>query len=211
MKKSLHLAVLSTLFVAQIAEAKVIYGEDGRVEIYEASALQQRIASSAATMVSENEMTKSADKPGVVQFSQRTLRQWLEAAANENEEKNIKKLLSPKALAAAKGGVTFCEGERFTEQPNPGMCSGFLIGPDLIATAGHCAELETFCSEYKWVFDFKVDKETQKAGVDIKEENIYSCKKVITNALSMPLGLDYAIVKLDRRVTGRMPLEILND
>lgn len=209
MKKSVQLAVLASVFVASGAHARVIYGEDHRLEVYEASPFQQKLASRAATMVSENEMTRDASKPGLVQFSQRTLREWLEASANEKTRKG---LFSPKVEEAAKSGVvSFCEGEKFTEQANPGMCSGFLIAPDLIVTAGHCADLPTFCSEYRWVFDFKVDENTKKAGIDIKEENIYKCKKVVSNSLSMSLGLDYAVVQLDRRVTDREPLEIRND
>lgn len=210
MKNTVHLAVLATVLAASGAHARVIYGEDHRKEVFEATPFQQNLAKSAATMVSENEMTRDASKPGLVQFTQRTLRDWLEAAANESD-KSRKELFSPKVVQAAKAGVTFCEGERFTEQPNPGMCSGFLIAPDLIVTAGHCAELPTFCSEYRWVFDFKVDEESKKAGLDVKEENIYKCKRVVSNTLSTSLGLDYAVVQLDRKVTDREPLEIRND
>jgi hypothetical protein len=208
MKKSVQLVVLTTVFVASSAHARVIYGEDHRVEIYDATPFQQKLASSAASMVSENEMTRDASKPGIVQFTQRTLKDWLESAA---EEKSSKDLFSPKVQEAVKAGVTFCDGERFIEQPNPAMCSGFLIAPDLIVTAGHCAEIPTFCSEYRWVFDFKVDEQTKKAGLDIKEENIYKCKRVVSNTLSTSLGLDYAVVQLDRKVSDREPLEIRND
>lgn len=209
MKKSVQLAVLTAVFVAGNANARVIYGEDNRKEVFEATPFQQKLAQSAATMVSEKEMTRDSSRPGLVQFSQRSLREWLEAAVNG--EKARKGLFSHKVQEAAKAGISFCEGEKFVEQANPGMCSGFLIAPDLIVTAGHCVDLPSFCSEYRWVFDFKVDQETKKAGIDIKEENIYKCKKVVSNALSMSLGLDYAIVQLDRKVKDREPLEIRND
>lgn len=208
MKKTVQLVVLTSVFVASGAQARVIYGEDHRKEVFEATPFQQKLAKSAASMVSENEMTRDASKPGLVQFTQRTLREWLEASVNE---KGRKELFSPKVEEAAKAGITFCEGERFTEQPNPAMCSGFLIAPDLIVTAGHCVEIPSFCSEYRWVFDFAVDETTKKAGVDVKEENIYKCKRVVSNALSTSLGLDYAVVQLDRKVNDREPLEIRND
>jgi len=209
MNKSVHLAVLTGVLLSQGAMARVIYGDDHRKEVSDATVFQQKLATSAATMISENEMTTDESKPGVVQLSQRTLRNWLEAQFEE--DKKVEKLFSAKVREAAKEGVTFCEGERFTEQPNPGMCSGFLIAPDLIMTAGHCVEMPTFCSEYRWVFGFQVDPKTNKAGVDIKNEDIYKCKKVVSNALNGALGLDYAIVQLDRAVSGREPLEIRNN
>jgi hypothetical protein len=97
MKKSVQLAVLTTVFVASGAHARVIYGEDHRIEISEGTPFQQKLAKSAASMVSENEMTRDASKPGLVQFSQRTLKEWLEASANE--EKSHKQLFSPKVIA----------------------------------------------------------------------------------------------------------------
>lgn len=208
MKKSVQLAVLTAVFIAGNAHARVIYGEDNRMEVFDATPFQQKLAKSAATMVSENEMTRDASKPGLVQFTQRTLKDWLEASVNEKSRKG---LFSPKVKEAAKAGITFCEGEKFVDQPNPGMCSGFLIAPDLIVTAGHCADIPTFCSEYRWVFEFQVDEKTKKAGLDIKEENIYKCKKVVSNTLSMGLGLDYAVVQLDRKVSDREPLDIRID
>lgn len=211
MKNSVQLAVFASVLVSMSAQAKVIYGEDNRMEVSEASPFLQKLAKSTATMVSEKKMIRDAAKPGIVQLEQKTLRDWLEAPAEEESQK----LFTPKLHQSEEKGdnvaLSFCDGERFTEQPNPGMCSGFLIAPDLLVTAGHCAELPTFCSEYQWVFDFQVDPATKKAGLDIKEENIYKCKRVVSNALNMGLGLDYGLVQLDRPVAGREPLEIRNN
>ena len=33
-----------------------------------------------------------------------------------------------------------CQSERYQTQPVGAFCTGFLVGPDLIATAGHCAK-----------------------------------------------------------------------
>ncbi len=208
MNKSVQLAILTSVFLSEASLARVIYGQDHRVEVFEATAFQQKLAASSASMVSENEMTTDASKPGLVQFTQKTLKDWLEAQGSEAQQP---KLFSPKVIKAAAAGLRFCEGERFIDQPNPSMCSGFLIAPDLIMTAGHCAEIPTFCSEYRWVFGFQVNPETKKAGLDIKEEDIYKCKKVVSGTLQNSLGLDYAVVQLDRSVTGREPLDMRID
>ena len=208
MKKALQLAVLSSSFIsAAFAGPLVIYGEDNRQEVFEASEAHQLLAKSTASMVGVDKMTRDPAKPGLVQFDQHTLKDWLEGGDKTEAEK----LFSSSVQKAAAEGVSFCDGTRFIEQSNPAMCSGFLIAPDLIVTAGHCVELENFCQNYQWVFDFKLDKDTKRAGIDIKEENIYKCKKVVSNTLNNLLNLDYGMIQLDRPVTGRDPLEMRND
>lgn len=206
MKKLVHLAFLTSAIIPQVhADPLVIYGNDDRQEVYEATAAHQLLAQSTAILISKFEMTREASKPGLVQLNQNTLKNWLESSLNN---KSGKKLFSPEVEKAGAAGISFCEGTRFVDQPNPGMCSGFLIAPDLIVTAGHCVEMDDFCEDFKWVFDFNVDKTTQKAGVDVKEENIYSCKKVVSHSLNGMLGMDFGVVQLTRPVVGRKPLEI---
>jgi hypothetical protein len=183
---TLILCALLTSFgaLAGIMPDKVIYGNDHRLEVFEASPLHQKLARSAVTMVPRNNIKPQYN--GTVNLEQTSLSSWMQSQSN----------------------AKFCSDEKFVDQPNPGMCSGFLIAPDLIITAGHCVQVFDFCTEYEWVFDFKVNKNSLTAGEAISERDIYSCKKIISNALNMELGLDYAIVQLDRQVEGREPLEI---
>lgn len=201
------LLALSTLILAEGAHARVIYGRDNRKEVSEGTSLQKRLARSAATMVAKSEISASKNRPGYIQLTQTTLRDWLEDQLNGSKARR-EKLFSEKVLEAANAGVTFCEGERFVDQPNPGTCSGFLIADDLILTAGHCVKFSNFCSDYKWVFGFEVNPKTKKAGLDIPETDVYSCKKVISKTLSYQLSLDYALVQLDRPVKDRLPLNL---
>ncbi len=210
MKSALSLSFIGFLTLVPFSQARVIYGEDERVEVRGSTELQQQLAASAASMVSKNDISLDHRRSGKATLNQRTLREWLDSQINGSGQNNIK-LITPSVKAMVKKGVTFCEGERFVDQPNPSVCSGFLIAPDLIVTAGHCAQLPTFCSDYRWVFGFEVDLDTNQAGVDIDVQNIYSCKKIISSYLSLPLGLDYALVQLDRRVNGRTPLKIQNN
>jgi Trypsin-like peptidase domain len=207
MMNKVELALLTTVLLSQGAYAKVIYGVDNRVEVSEATPFQQKLAQSAASMISIKKMTSHPAGPGRVQFNQESLRSVMEFDVGD---KRVLNLFTPKVQRALSGRITFCAGERFVDQPNPSMCSGFLIAPDLIVTAGHCADMENFCSEYKWVFGFQIDPVTNTAGLDVKTEDIYGCKRVVSQLLSDPLKLDYAIVQLDRRVTNREPLEIRN-
>lgn len=171
-----------------LASPVVIYGEDNRQEVYQASPAMQRLASAAGTMIETSKLTASLEEPGLSSVEQRTLSDWLAGSGSEAE--------SPK----------FCSDEPFVNQPNAGMCSGFLIAPDLLVTAGHCVEVSNFCDKYSWVFDYQVDQDSKTAGTRIKKENIYSCKRVISYSLQSDLGLDYGLIQLDRIVEGRKPV-----
>lgn len=197
-----HALVVLTLMGATTASyGRVIYGQDNRLEVSDATLFQKNLASSAASMVSNSSITRDAKRPGFVELNQSTLKDWLESMEDS------KSILS-KDTGEEGGRLSFCDGERFINQPNAATCSGFLIAPDLIVTAGHCVQEQSSCSDYSWVFGFEYDSTTQSAGKNIKESDVYTCKRVISNALNMTLGLDYGLIQLDRKVAGRLPLDI---
>lgn len=99
-----------------------------------------------------------------------------------------------------------CEDEPFIDQPVLGSCSGFLVGPQHILTAGHCyLGSGNPCAELSWVFDYTVENDRTSAFWGPKE-NVYNCEKV--EKISYQGDLDYALVKLDRPVAGRAPLKL---
>ena len=206
MKKALTLAVLaSTLLSSVYAAPLVIYGSDDRHEVYEATAANQLLAKSTAIMILKSDI-KPNGKPGLVNLSQKSLRQSFEGAWDLDVDLDALHL-TPQLRAKAEN-MTLCEGTKFAEQPNPGYCSGFLIAPDLLVTAGHCVNLENFCDEYQWVFDFNLDKNSQSAGIGVKQDNVYKCQKVVSSHFEGEEGTkDYGVVKLDRPVLDRKALK----
>lgn len=95
-----------------------------------------------------------------------------------------------------------CKDEPFYSQPNAATCSGFLVGPDLLATAGHCIS-DFDCSSNVFVFDYKMAGPGQNPTSTVVD-NVYSCKRVVARELTRKQ--DYALVQLDRPVVGRTPL-----
>jgi V8-like Glu-specific endopeptidase len=108
-----------------------------------------------------------------------------------------------------------CKDERFNNQPSVSYaCSGFLVGPDLLVTAGHCSthgveirnETDKYCEAYTWMFDYRADSDISK----VENKNIYRCKEIIY-AVATEDGVnshDFALIRLDRPVLDREPLKI---
>lgn len=98
-----------------------------------------------------------------------------------------------------------CKDERFANQPTPGNCSGFLIAPDKLVTAGHCITSQSQCSQHFWVFDFaNIEGETK--SFRFSKNQMARCSKIIERKQDRQTGADYAVVLLDRKMEGRTPL-----
>lgn len=100
-----------------------------------------------------------------------------------------------------------CSTERFAQQISSAMCSGFLVGEDLLVTAGHCITSKSDCRKYRWVFDF-ADNTNGKASIEVPKTSVYKCKKIISRELSNWTKNDFAFIRLDRKVTDRAPLRV---
>ncbi len=178
MKKFTSVFCLSLLLSGSIqaAKTKAIYGLDDRQEVASyPNKYIQKLAKSVAGSVSEFHLHESAVE-GYSDFSKTGLGDRINA----------------------------CPGERFSEQPSLMSCTGFLVGTDLLVTAGHCMKTSDDCQFNKWVFGFTSDKSL------IYNKDIYGCKKVVARGeMTLPIigTTDYAIVQLDRKVKDREPLK----
>jgi len=170
-----------TLALSSFAGKDVVYGTDNRLDVFQASgALNKRLARSSAAMINIRYFSKNTSGS----FDLKDVK-TLEAAAN------------------------VCHGESFSQQPAAAVCSGFLVGPDTLITAGHCykgmGDPEEACKNYAWVFDYEMKTTDSDPTKNIPVTNIYLCKKVVAAELSATA--DYAVIKLDRKVIGRDPLK----
>jgi hypothetical protein len=169
------------------ARPKVVYGEDNRKEPYQIEhALWRDLSKSTAAMVDISMLEQKDNAHG-----------WV----TSSEVKGLKD--SPLRL---------CPSETFADQPFLATCSGFLVGEDLLVTAGHCVSgrMAQACNTFKWVFDYKVEAGANPLSFNFPEDSVYGCKEVLAKSFgdSTNPRMDYAIIRLDRKVVGYKPLVI---
>ena len=94
--------------------------------------------------------------------------------------------------------VEISEEVRFLDQPAIGSCTGFLIAPDILVTAGHCINSMEEANQFVWVFNYTSESEfINSRKLQFKKENIYEVEQVITSILDD--NDDYAVLKLKRQ------------
>ena len=175
-KTAIFLTILLALNFWVEARADVIYGADDRHEAseYSDNSFIEK-ARSVAMRVSKRRLAEDREDPNLINFPIRKL-----------------KSLMPQ----------LCSSEQYLEEISLGDCTGFLIAPDKLLTAGHCMNDISECAGNKWVFDFRKDT------AQLKKESVYSCKKIISqkHIYNNHEVSDYAIIELDRPVLDRKPL-----
>jgi len=100
-----------------------------------------------------------------------------------------------------------CSDAKFADHATAANCSGFLVGEDLVVTAGHCMRTMSDCTGSKWVFDFAYNTSDITASIKVDKENVYGCKEIIQQDLSSSNKMDFALIRLDRKVKDRTPLK----
>mgnify|MGYP000471681469 CR=1 FL=1 len=165
--------------VSHAATLKVVYGEDNRVFVEDSTnPLYQKLAMSTAVQIKDDRMSPTAD--------------------GQYYSVNPEKLKD--------SFMNVCEDEDFAEVVNAGNCSGFLVGEDLLVTAGHCMRSEYDCKNAKWAFNY--ESSVLGDGTLLPAEDVYSCDSIVSQSLDYLSKNDYALIKLDRKVTGRAPLKV---
>lgn len=163
-------------------ERCAIYGNDDRVDYYGADEVSRRLADSTAALFNPSKLV-SGDGGRTYTLVAPTLGDRLNLA----------------------------EGQNFATQPAGAFCSGVLVGDDLLLTSGHCLAPHPGggpCRDIKIAFGYVV-REAGAFPETISGGDVYGCSRVISSVVDPGRGRDYALIKLDRKVTGgRVPLAI---
>jgi len=102
--------------------------------------------------------------------------------------------------------LDLCKGEAFREQPMGAFCSGTLVAPDLVMTAGHCVKTSFDCAGTKVAFGYALKSAGQYPD-RVEPSEVYSCKNIVTREQD-DRGADYALIRLDRPVANHEPLPV---
>ncbi len=156
---------------------RVVYGQDDRQDVYQVSAMEW-LDRARSTVALINSSKMTADSGG---FKIKTT-----------------------SYATSQ---SLCKNEPFYDQVTAAFCSGSLIAPDIVMTAGHCVRNLVACQGTQFVFDFSYFS----AGLTpsyAKKEDVYSCKELIFSEMNSSTMSDYALIRLDRPVVGRLPLAV---
>lgn len=116
--------------------------------------------------------------------------------------------------ATLKQDQSLCDGVRFAEQPAVAWCSATLIADDVMVSAGHCFE-GVRCEDFAVVFDYAYDAaptDPMAAAKDIPGSKVYRCAEMLASTYSVDYsthrGSDFAVFRLDRKVTDRPPAPV---
>jgi len=159
-------------------DEQIVYGNDDRAEVYEHPDLALRKLARASVVALMPKARLQRPVTGEVRLAAPSLRE----------------------------AYMLCADERYLEQPVASDCSGVLIDTDLVLTAAHCFE-QLDCSDYYYVFDYfyRAPGELEPLGAN----DIYSCQKVVAKQTSRTgRQVDYAVIQLDRPVSGRLPVDM---
>ncbi|SDH01163.1 trypsin-like peptidase domain-containing protein [Winogradskyella thalassocola] len=89
---------------------------------------------------------------------------------------------------------------KFLDQPTVGSCTGFLIAPDIMVTAGHCINSMEDANRSVWVFDYTNESDFIDGNrLNFKSENIFEVESIIASTFDDDTNNDYAILKLKRQ------------
>ena len=93
-----------------------------------------------------------------------------------------------------KDANSLCEQERFWDQPTAARCSGVLIAPDLVLTAGHCIKDDRDCFYSRLVFGYAMQDSLSLRP--LATEQVYRCNQLLVQQYDS--RVDYAVIRLDR-------------
>jgi V8-like Glu-specific endopeptidase/subtilisin-like proprotein convertase family protein len=101
-----------------------------------------------------------------------------------------------------------CPDVRFSSQPAAGSCSAFLIGSDIVVTAGHCIGTQRTCDKAKFIFGYWYDESTNESVTRIPKSNVYQCDSIVEQQFDPVENVDFGVYRLASPVKGRPPLDV---
>jgi hypothetical protein len=156
-------------------QQRVVYGVDDRKDIFQVKSAKVRKAADAVVAI-------------------------VKATDLEADGRGGWKL----ATSSYKSEFRLCSSETFSSQPLGCFCSGFLVRPNVIATAGHCVKNKADLAKMRFVFGFRmIDSSTPRTS--FAADDVYEGAALIGRKLTQT-QTDWALIRLARAVVGRSPV-----
>lgn len=106
------------------------------------------------------------------------------------------------------GTSNFDSNVKFLDQPTCGYCTGFLIAPDVLVTAGHCIKTMEEADKYVWIFDYtnEIKHNSYVGYIEVDPNNVYEVSEILGAELKSTYtkNEDYSFLRLDRK-SARKP------
>jgi hypothetical protein len=147
---------------------KVVYGPDNRQDLF------------------------AVTDPAVLNSADSVLSLWNAASITDNGDGTS--TLNTQNFGTSRN---LCAGEPFRNQPIGAFCSGFLVAPDTVATAGHCVDANDV-ADARFVFGYRM-ADAANAQTVVDNSQIYRGIAIIGHQLTTG-GADWSLVRLDRTV-----------
>lgn len=160
---------------------RIIRPPDDRTDYFAASAMLQQIGDSVCAFISTDSLTANND--GTFTLNSSTL---------------------------ADDFDPLCAGERFADQPTAATCTATLIAPDVVITAGHCLDengVRTSLDTFRFVFDYAVRADGVNPST-FTADQVFRGAEILGLVNVADTANDWAVVRLDRAVTGRTPVSV---
>jgi hypothetical protein len=122
------------------------------------------------------------------------------------EKKFFYSQINAKLLSDA-DGINLCLDEKFANHHTVNSCTGFLIGEDLVASAGHCFMSAADCEGKLIAFNVQSKNEI-KEGYSVLNQNMYECSEIVNSVFDADGFQDYAVIRLKKKVFGAKPLKL---
>ena len=149
--------------------SKIVYGYDSRKDVYEETdAPIRRRAQLSAVVLMDHGSLSCSSVTGECTPTARSLGQ----------------------------SRSLCNGEKFADQPTAGFCSGTLISPNHVLTAGHCITSDKDCANMRLVFNYMYSGTSAQLDTIVESTDVYMCRTYLSDMLED--GTDWAIIQLDR-------------
>lgn len=187
MRQILFLAISSIVFAATAGaklisldgQTQAIYGADDRQFVGTGTDKQLKKLSEAVALIVNNDSV---------------------------ENKFFTSLIKANYISDA-NGVNLCGDAKFANHHSLNSCTGFLIAPDLVASAGHCFMSADDCANKKIVFQVRSSNEVTE-GYKVLKNAVYECQEIVKSSFNADNLTDFAVIRLKKKVTDRTPLKL---